>query len=81
MIAASEGLAMGEKLGIDPKILFEVLSVSTSSCWSINTTNPRPGNIPTAPASKNYEGGFQTGLIKKDLALAMDVANECGASV
>ena len=58
MIASSEGLALGEKLGIDPKVLMEILSVSTSANWCINTTNPRPGNIPTAPASNNYEGGF-----------------------
>jgi 3-hydroxyisobutyrate dehydrogenase len=81
MIAASEGMALGEKLGIDPKVLMEVLSVSTSSCWSITTANPRPGNIPTNPASKNYEGGFQTSLIKKDLALALEIANEVNASV
>lgn len=58
MIAASEGMALGEKLGIDPKILMDILSVSTSSCWAIKTSNPRPGNIPTAPASNNYNGGF-----------------------
>lgn len=81
MIAASEGMALGEKLGIDPKVLMEVLSVSTSSCWSITTANPRPGNIPTNPASKNYEGGFQTSLIKKDLALALEIAHEISADV
>jgi 3-hydroxyisobutyrate dehydrogenase len=58
MIAASEGMVLGEKLGIDPKILMNILSVSTSGCWSISTANPRPDNIPTAPASNNYNGGF-----------------------
>lgn len=81
MIAASEGMALGEKLGIDPKVLMEILAVSTSSCWAIKTANPRPGNIETAPASKNYEGGFQVGLIRKDLALAMEVADNVGANI
>ena len=81
MVAASEGMVLGEKLGIDPKILMDILSVSTSSCWSIHTANPRPNNIPTAPASKNYEGGFQVGLIKKDLALALDIAEQVNANV
>ena len=81
MVACSEGLALGEKLGIDPKVLTEILSVSTSNCWCIDTTNPRPDNIPTAPSSRNYEGGFQTALIKKDLALSLQIANEVGASV
>ena len=81
MIACSEGMALGEKLGIDPKTLMEILSVSTSSCWSITAANPRPGNIETAPASKNYEGGFQVGLIRKDLALALECADKVGAKL
>lgn len=70
MVAASEGMALGEKLGIDPKLLCDILSVSSSNSWVIDTTNPRPGNKPNAPASNNYNGGFQVGLIRKDLALA-----------
>jgi 3-hydroxyisobutyrate dehydrogenase len=58
MIACSEGMVLGEKLGIDPKVLHQILSVSTSNCWCINSANPRPGNIETAPSSRNYEGGF-----------------------
>lgn len=71
MVAVSEGLALGEKLGIDSKLLTEILSVSSSNCWCVNSVNPRPGNIESSPSSKNYEGGFQTALIKKDLALAL----------
>ena len=78
MIAASEGMVLGEKLGIDPKVLMEILSVSTSSCWAITAANPRPGNLPNAPASKNYDGGFQVGLIRKDLALALECADAVG---
>lgn len=74
MAASSEGMALGEKLGIDPKILMEILSVSTANNWCINTNNPRPGNKENAPASKNYEGGFQVGLMRKDLALALECA-------
>lgn len=58
MAACSEGMALGEKLGIDPKKLMEILAVSTSSCFCINVSNPRPGNLPAAPASNNYDGGF-----------------------
>jgi len=81
MVAASEGMVLGEKLGIDPKVLMEILSVSTSSCWAITHANPRPGNIETAPASKNYDGGFQVGLIKKDLALALEIADQVNAKI
>lgn len=58
MIAAAEGIALGEKLGIDPKILSEILGVSTSGSWSITASNPRPGVLPGAPSSNNYDGGF-----------------------
>lgn len=72
MVATAEGMAIGEKLGIDPKILKDILSVSTARNWCIDTYNPRPGNIPGTPASRNYEGGFQVELIRKDLALALE---------
>lgn len=43
MCATSEGLALGEKLGIDPKTLTEICSVSTSNSWCMTDQNPRPG--------------------------------------
>jgi 3-hydroxyisobutyrate dehydrogenase len=79
MIAASEGMVLGEKLGIDPKVLCDILSVSTGNCWAVSACNPRPGILPDSPASKNYEGGFQTALMRKDLALALSCAEEVGA--
>lgn len=79
MIAACEGMAMGEKLGIDPKTLCDILSVCTANSWVVDTTNPRPGNRPNAPASNGYNGGFQVALIRKDLGLAQEVANQIGA--
>jgi len=58
MIAVSEGLSLGEKLGIDPKVLSSILSVSTARCWSLDTYNPRPGVLENVPASRDYNGGF-----------------------
>ena len=58
MAACSEGMSLGEKLGIDPKILMNILAVSTSACWCITANNPRPGNLPNTPSTKNYNGGF-----------------------
>jgi len=42
--------------------------------------NPRPGNNPDAPASRDYEDGFQTGLMKKDMNIALQAAAAVGAS-
>lgn len=80
MIAASEGMAIGEKLGIDPVKLQKILSVSTARNWCIDTYNPRPGILPNVPSSNNYEGGFAVSLIKKDMVLALEAAHSVNAS-
>ncbi len=79
MVAACEGMVLGEKLGIDPKTLMNVLSTATSNSWVISANNPFPGNIPTAPASNNYNGGFQVGLMRKDMALGLECAEAVDA--
>ena len=58
MIALSEGLSLGEKLGIDPKILSSIISVSTGRSWCVDTYNPRPGVLENVPSSRDYNGGF-----------------------
>ena len=79
MVAASEGMAIGEKLGMDPKKLQQILAVSTARNWCIDTYNPRPGNLPNVPANNNYEGGFAVGLVKKDMVLALEAAHSVDA--
>ena len=63
MAAVSEGIALGEKAGMCPVLLSKILSVSTSSCWATNGTNPRPGAVPTSPSSNDYNGGFSVELV------------------
>lgn len=58
MIALSEGLSLGEKLGIDPKVLSSILSVSTGRSWCVDTYNPRPGVLDNVPSNRDYQGGF-----------------------
>lgn len=43
MIGVSEALALGRRLGIDDKVLSNIMGVSSSRCWSIDTYNPVPG--------------------------------------
>lgn len=54
------------------------MEISTSSCWSLNKNNPMPGVDENSPASKNYEGGYACGLMKKDLDLAIKCAESLG---
>lgn len=76
MIALSEGLSLGENLGIDPKVLSNILSVSTARSWCVDTYNPRPGVLENVPSSRDYNGGFQVSLIRKDLSIALEAAKE-----
>jgi len=74
MNAVAEGLSMGVKLGMDPKVLSEILSVSTSNCWSLSKYNPAPGVLEGIPSANQYNGGFVCDLMLKDLELALEAA-------
>ena len=75
MAAVSEAMNLGDKLGIDAKVLAKVINSSSGRCWSSEIYNPYPGVVETAPASRDYTGGFGAALMKKDLGLAADAAS------
>lgn len=52
------------------------MSLSTGSCWSVKTYCPVPGFDPTLPASNDYEHGFETRLMKKDVSLVLEEASK-----
>lgn len=74
MCGTSEALALGEKNGLDPSVLSEVMKQSSGGNWVLNGYNPWPGVMENAPASKGYQGGFLVDLMSKDLGLALDNA-------
>ncbi|XP_076043947.1 3-hydroxyisobutyrate dehydrogenase, mitochondrial isoform X2 [Oratosquilla oratoria] len=74
MIGAAETMNLGIKLGLDPKLLTSILSTSTGRCWSIDTYNPVPGVFENVPSSNDYQGGFGSALMMKDLGLAQAAA-------
>ena len=76
MIAVGEGFALGTKLGMDPKMLQQVLQAGSAACRCTEAFCPAPGTVEVAPSSRNYEGGFQTELISKDMNLALTLAKE-----
>lgn len=79
MIGASEAFVLGEKLGLTHQALFDVVSTSSGSCWSVNTYCPVPGPVPTSPANNDYKPGFAAALMLKDLRLAKEAAETVGA--
>jgi 3-hydroxyisobutyrate dehydrogenase len=80
MVAVSEAMLMGTRLGVDGKTLAAVINTSTGKCWSSEVNNPFPGAIATAPAGRGYTGGFAAALMHKDLGLAIDAARSVGVS-
>lgn len=78
MIGTCEAFSLGKKLGLDPQALFDVMSTSSGSCWSINTYCPVPGVGPTSPSDDNYKPGFASSLMIKDSTLAQQAAESTG---
>ena len=97
MIGICEAMNLGEALGVDPNTLTSVMNMSTSKCWSSEVNNPHPGVLlkpppthegdesavtsRTTPATRDYEGGFATKLMLKDLALAVAAAEHSGVAL
>ncbi|HEX4533914.1 MAG TPA: 3-hydroxyisobutyrate dehydrogenase, partial [Rhizomicrobium sp.] len=80
MIGTCEAFALGEKLGLDPQKLFDIMSTSSGQSWSLTTYCPVPGPVPTSPSNRDYGGGFATALMLKDLKLAQTAAQSSGAT-
>jgi len=80
MIGTSETMNLGIHLGLDPKLLADILGTSTGRCWSVDTYNPVPGVMPNVPGSNKYQGGFGSQLMLKDLGLAQDAATRTGSA-
>lgn len=78
MIGTCEAFTMAQKLGLDPQTFYDISSVSSGQCWSMTSYCPLPGVGPQSPADSGYQGGFATGLMLKDLKLAMDAAAIAG---
>ena len=79
MIGTCEAFVLGEKLGLDPKKLFDIMSAASGQCWSLTTYCPVPGPVPTSPANRDYTGGFAAALMLKDLKLSQEAAQSAGA--
>ncbi|KAF2104233.1 3-hydroxyisobutyrate dehydrogenase [Rhizodiscina lignyota] len=78
-LASSEALNIGDKMGLDLKLLTDVINSSGGQTWITSNSNPVPGIHPNAPASRNYEGGFRIELCKKVLQMGTDLAEMVGA--
>jgi len=70
-VVVAEAMLLGQRLGLDPKVLASVINSSTGRCWASETNNPVkdavgvPEGQTGPPAQRRYEGGFATSLMLK----------------
>ena len=74
MVGTSEALQMGLDHGLDPKVLSDIMKVSSGGNWTLEKYNPCPGVMDNVPSSKDYQGGFMVDLMVKDLGLSQEAA-------
>ena len=77
-IGAAEAFVLGQRLGLQPQALFDVMSTSAAQCWAVSTNCPVPGLVPDNPASNDYRPGFAAALMAKDLGLAKAALESTG---
>lgn len=78
MIGLSEAFVLGEKLGLSHEKFFDVVSTASGQSWALTSYCPVPGPVPTSPANNDYQPGFATALMNKDLGLAANALKENG---
>ncbi|PSL20624.1 3-hydroxyisobutyrate dehydrogenase [Shimia abyssi] len=79
MIATCEAFALADKLGLDRQKMFDVVSTSSGYSWTMNAYCPAPGVGPQSPADNDYQPGFASELMLKDLRLSQQAAESADA--
>ncbi|CDZ76022.1 3-hydroxyisobutyrate dehydrogenase [Legionella massiliensis] len=78
MIAISEAFILAENLGLSAQKLFEVVGNSSGQCWAMSQYVPVPGILPNVPANRDYQPGFTSAMMLKDLKLSQSSASTVG---
>ena len=80
MLGTCEALNLGVTMGLDPKVLSDVMAKSSGRNWTLELYNPWPGVMDNVPASREYRGGFGSDLMLKDLGLSQAAAQSAKAA-
>jgi 3-hydroxyisobutyrate dehydrogenase len=81
MTALAEACALAVREGIEPAVLYRLLTRSTADSRVLRTRFPLAGVDPDHPASRAYEPLFALDLMAKDLGLAIELADAHGVEV
>ncbi|WJR79318.1 NAD(P)-dependent oxidoreductase [Bradyrhizobium sp. NP1] len=75
MVATSEAVVMGVKAGLDPKIMIDVINAGSG----MNTASR--DKFPRSVLPRSFDFGFATGLMVKDVRLALEEMKQLGLSM
>jgi 3-hydroxyisobutyrate dehydrogenase-like beta-hydroxyacid dehydrogenase len=75
MVATSEAVVMGVKSGLDPTVMIDVINAGSG----MNTASR--DKFPRAVLPRSFDFGFATGLMVKDVRLALDEMKSLGLSM
>ena len=79
MIGVSEAFVLAEKLGLSEQVLFDVATSKSGLSRALLKYCPVPGPVPASPANFNFQPGFTSALMAKDLRLAQNEAQNSAA--
>jgi hypothetical protein len=72
MVATSEAVVMGVKAGLDPKVMIDVINAGSG----LNTASR--DKFPRSVLPRSFDFGFATGLMVKDVRLALEEMKSLG---
>ncbi len=75
MVATSEAVVMGVKSGLDPAVMVDVINAGSG----MNTASR--DKFPRAVLPRSFDFGFTTGLMVKDVRLAVEEMRSLGLSM
>jgi 3-hydroxyisobutyrate dehydrogenase len=72
LLASSEALVAGQRFGLDPAIMLEIINSSSGRSWSTQS------KWPAFVLTEKYDAGFSLRLMVKDIKLALAIEQATG---
>jgi 3-hydroxyisobutyrate dehydrogenase len=69
LLGVCEALTFAQKNGVDPAVVIEAISAGAAGSWQLNNLGPRM-------LKRDFAPGFKVGLMRKDLRLATESAQQ-----
>jgi 3-hydroxyisobutyrate dehydrogenase len=69
LLGVCESLTFAQKNGVDPAVVIEAISAGAAGSWQLSNLGPRM-------LKRDFAPGFKVGLMRKDLRLALESAQQ-----